>query len=108
MSENGETEINLFGTSLLCEKHSVFEGIAHFVKISITIKANGFHNFLRLIIVSSFPLLPLMICVMLTTCSQGRTVQPGELSKTHRPLLTGLSARVLALPHFPCHKAWMA
>lgn len=49
MSENGETEINLFGTSLLCEKHSeVFEGIAHFVKISITIKANGFHNSLRL------------------------------------------------------------
>lgn len=53
MSENGETEINLFGISLSCEKHSeVFEGIAHFVKISITIKANGFHNFLRLIIVS--------------------------------------------------------
>lgn len=35
-----------FGTSLLCENHSeVFEGIAHFVKISITIKANGFHSF---------------------------------------------------------------
>lgn len=34
MSENGEFEIGVFGTSLLCEKHSEeFEGIAHFVKI---------------------------------------------------------------------------
>lgn len=45
MSENGETEINPFGTSVLCEKYSeVFEGIAHFVKIYITIKAKGFHK----------------------------------------------------------------
>lgn len=53
MSENDETEIDVFGTNLLCEKHSeVFEGIAHFyfffVKISKTIKANDFHIFLRL------------------------------------------------------------
>lgn len=54
MSENDETEIDVFGTNLLCEKHSeVFEGIAlffclFFVKISKTIKANGFHIFLRL------------------------------------------------------------
>lgn len=52
ISENCETKIDLFGTNLSCEKHSeVFEGIAHFiivfffVKISITIKANGFHIF---------------------------------------------------------------
>ena len=30
------------------KRSEVFEGIAHFVKIYITIKANGFHNFLRL------------------------------------------------------------
>ena len=33
------------GTGLCAKRSEVFEGIAHFVKISITIKANGFHIF---------------------------------------------------------------
>lgn len=53
MSENGETEFSCLAQFCYVnkKKKKTFEGIAHFVKkkkSSITIKANGFCNFLRL------------------------------------------------------------
>ena len=113
MSENGETEINLFRTSLLCEKKKrseVFEGIAHFVKIYITIKANGFHNFLRLCCC----FMTVMLCslnllspVSLSCCQLAHRAKMScqENHQRHRPLMTGLSAGVLAPAPSLCHKA---
>ena len=108
MSENGETEINLFRTSLLCEKKKkrseVFEGIAHFVKIYITIKANGFHNFLRLclsfhdsnaVFFESAFSRDLLSCCQLAHSAKMSSQQNHQ---RRRPLLTGLSAGVLAPP----------
>lgn len=87
------------------KRSEVFEGIAHFVKIYITIKANGFHKFLRLccrfmtVMLRSLNLLsPVTFCQLANRAKMSSQ----QNHQRRRPLLT---AGVLAPAPSPCHKA---